>query len=279
MSTVAKLVWILESRFREPVTLDELVATTGKSRTYLSRVFPMVTGYSITAYLRARRLTEAARQLAAGAPDILTVALDAGYGSHEAFTRAFRDQFGITPELLRRRRSLDDILLVEPLRMNTQVKTTLAAPRFEDRPPMRFAGISQRHQMSHAAGIPAQWQSFQPYIGNVEGAVGGAAYGLVGEATAGCDDFEYVVAMEVGPTAEVPRELATVHVPALRWARFTHAGEVTSLRATIGAASDWLAEQGHEPSDAPYSFLEYYGPAFDPQRGTGDVEVWFGLRN
>ena len=29
-----------------------------------------------------------------GAPDILSVALDVGYGSHEAFTRAFREQFG-----------------------------------------------------------------------------------------------------------------------------------------------------------------------------------------
>jgi AraC family transcriptional regulator len=46
-------------------------------------------------YVRGRRLTEAAKVLSDGAPDILTVALDAGYGSHEAFTRAFRDQFGV----------------------------------------------------------------------------------------------------------------------------------------------------------------------------------------
>src|SRR5690606_21997823 len=164
--------------------------------------------------------------------------------------------FGITPKLIRRRRSLDDIPLVEPLRMNTQANTTLTPPRFEDRGPMRFAGIAQRHQMSHAAGIPAQWQSFQPYIGNVDGAVGGAAFGLVGEAGPDCDDFEYVVAVEVKPGAEIPPELATAEVPALRWARFTHSGDVTSLRSTIGAAADWLAEHGHEASEAPYSFLE-----------------------
>ncbi|WP_164034337.1 helix-turn-helix domain-containing protein, partial [Serratia marcescens] len=69
-------------------------------------------------YLRGRRLSQAARSLAAGAPDILAVALDAGYGSHEAFTRAFRDQFGMTPELVRDRRRLDNVPLVEPITMN-----------------------------------------------------------------------------------------------------------------------------------------------------------------
>ena len=48
-------------------------------------------------YVRARRLTRRTHA-GANAPDILQVALDAGYGSHEAFTRAFRDCFGITPE-------------------------------------------------------------------------------------------------------------------------------------------------------------------------------------
>jgi methylphosphotriester-DNA--protein-cysteine methyltransferase len=41
-------------------------------------------GISLIAYLRGRRLSEAAKALAAGAPDIFSVALDAGYGSHEA---------------------------------------------------------------------------------------------------------------------------------------------------------------------------------------------------
>jgi len=44
---------------------------------------------SVMRYVRGRQLTEAARCLASGAPDILAIALEAGYGSHEAFTRAF----------------------------------------------------------------------------------------------------------------------------------------------------------------------------------------------
>src|SRR6201993_1561952 len=73
---------------------------------HLARAFGVLTGQSLMRYVRGRRLTEAARSLAAGEPDILKVALEAGYGSHEAFTRAFREQFQVTPEDFRSARSL-----------------------------------------------------------------------------------------------------------------------------------------------------------------------------
>ena len=79
------------------LSLDELSAVAGISRYHFAHVFARAIGQSAMRYMRGRRLSEAARVLANGGPDILTVALDFGYGSHEAFTRAFRDQFGITP--------------------------------------------------------------------------------------------------------------------------------------------------------------------------------------
>ncbi|TIS86760.1 MAG: AraC family transcriptional regulator [Mesorhizobium sp.] len=63
--------------------------------------------------LRGRHLNQAARELVDDAPDTLSVALGAGHGSHEAFTRAFRDFLGLTPEEVRARRSLEN----RPLRI------------------------------------------------------------------------------------------------------------------------------------------------------------------
>jgi AraC-like DNA-binding protein len=63
------------------------------SRFHLAHAFGKSTGLSVTEYLRCRRLTQAAYALAAGANDILSVALDSGYASHEA-SRAFKAQFG-----------------------------------------------------------------------------------------------------------------------------------------------------------------------------------------
>ena len=99
MALIEKVLWLIESRLDREASLGEIADDAGVSRFHLSRAFGAVTGRSVMTYLRARRLTEAARRLASGVPDILSVALEAGYASHEAFTRAFRDQFGLTPEV------------------------------------------------------------------------------------------------------------------------------------------------------------------------------------
>src|SRR5690606_28886374 len=98
MNPVGKALWYIERHFAEDLSLEEVANFADVSRYHLTRAFGVATGHSIMRYVRGRRLTEAARSLASGAPDILAVALEAGYGSHEAFTRAFHDQFGRTPE-------------------------------------------------------------------------------------------------------------------------------------------------------------------------------------
>src|SRR6202048_4606349 len=98
MYPVERALWFIENRISRVISLQAIAASAGVSSHHLARAFSAATGQSLMRYARGRRLSEAARSLAAGAPDILGVALDAGYGSHEAFTRAFREQFGVTPE-------------------------------------------------------------------------------------------------------------------------------------------------------------------------------------
>ena len=95
---VEEAVWFIESHNGDEIDLDDIAATAAISDYHLSRAFGLVTGYSVMQYLRGRRLSEAARRLAQGAPDILAVALDAGYGSHEAFTARSAISSGLLPK-------------------------------------------------------------------------------------------------------------------------------------------------------------------------------------
>ena len=276
MSAIAKTIWMIESRFGMPLSLDEMAAHAGVSRSHLSRIFPLATGTSISAYIRGRRLTEAAKSLAGGAPDILAVALDAGYGSHEAFTRAFRDQFNLTPEALRQRRSLDDLALVDPLPMEASVAVRLAPPVVEHRPTIRLAGLLERHDLSRGNTIPAQWQRFGPYLGNIHGAVGGATYGLIALIDGACCD--YMTAVEIASSTEIPDELTVAEIPAQRVARLRHRGHITTIRSTIETIyREWLPTSGEEQADS-YRFCEYYGADFNGATGLGTVEIWIGLK-
>src|ERR1700716_2898485 len=115
MNPAQKALWFIESHLADELTLDGISAIGGISRFHMVRAFAAATGLSVMRYVRVRRLSEAARALAHGAPDILTLALDAAYGSHEAFTRAFRDHFGVTPEAVRAATRLDNLSLQEPI--------------------------------------------------------------------------------------------------------------------------------------------------------------------
>jgi len=162
MESVQKALWLMESRFRGEVSLDELSVVAGISRYHFAHVFARATGQSAMRYMRGRRLSEAARVLANGGPDILTVALDFGYGSHEAFTRAFRDQFGVTPESVRAQHHLDNVNLVEAIKMDDGVTTTLAPPRIEQRGLLLIAGLGGKYSSDTHQNIPALWQRFSP---------------------------------------------------------------------------------------------------------------------
>src|SRR4051812_20074291 len=113
MNPAQKALWFIESHLASELSLDEVAAMAGISRFHMVRAFAAATGVSVMRYVRARRLSEAAKALANGAPDILAVALDTDYGSHEAFTRAFRDHFGVTPEAVRDSAHLDNLQLQE----------------------------------------------------------------------------------------------------------------------------------------------------------------------
>ena len=145
MNPAQKALWFIESHLASELTLDDISGMAGVSRFHMVRAFAAATGFSVMRYVRARRLSEAARSLAAGAPDILSLALDADYGSHEAFTRAFRDHFGLTPEAVRSLACIDDLTLQEPIQMDSSFTKNLGSPRFEISKPLLIAEIGRAH--------------------------------------------------------------------------------------------------------------------------------------
>ncbi|MFC0399912.1 AraC family transcriptional regulator [Paraburkholderia rhizosphaerae] len=275
MNPVAKALWFIESHFAGEITLDDIARCGCVSRFHLSRAFEAATGQPVMRYVRARRLSEAARRLARGAPDILAVAVDAGYGSHEAFTRAFREQFGITPEALRAQRHVDHLALMEPIKMDETLMTNLEPPRFVDGEPLLIAGISERYHCESSSGIPAQWQRFVPSIGTVPGQVGNVAYGVCYNAD-DAGNFGYLCGVEVRDFSALPAGMGRVRIPAQRYAVFAHREHVSSIRRTWNTVwNAWLPKSGLTPADAPN--FERYGEQFNSMTGLGGVEIWLPL--
>src|SRR6201999_4153098 len=276
MNPAQKALWFIESHLAEELTLDEVAAIGGVSRFHMVRAFAAATGLSVMRYVRARRLSEAARALAGGAPDILDVALDADYGSHEAFTRAFRDHFGMTPEAVRGLACLDHLKLQEPILMDSTLTDNLQPPRFETSKPLLVAGIGERYNHESGAGIPGQWQRFQQAVANIPGRVGQVAYGVCCNGD-DAGNFEYIAGVEVSDFSDLPREFSRVRVPEAKYAVFTHRDHISTIRRTINTIwNHWLPASGLKAADAPN--FERYDENFDPLTGDGGLEIWIPVR-
>lgn len=79
-------------------TLDDVAKNAGFSTDYFNRIFRNHTGFNVMQYVKFRKLNRAARMLRTSPErDILSIALECGYESHEGFTRAFKDQYRKTP--------------------------------------------------------------------------------------------------------------------------------------------------------------------------------------
>lgn len=85
----------------EALNREMLAAVAGFSVPHFHRIFTAHVGENIASYVRRVRLERAGRKLRMGAVDITEVALAAGYDTHAAFSKAFKQHFGLSPSEFR----------------------------------------------------------------------------------------------------------------------------------------------------------------------------------
>jgi len=269
MSVTSRALWYIESHLSGDLSLEVIAEATGVSKFHLSRAFGTTVGCALASYVRGRRLSEAARALANGAPDILAVALDTGYGSHEAFTRAFRQQFGVTPEQLRERSTTGGIELMGPIRMD-DTSVTLAPARVVREDALLIFGLGQRYRTN--AGIPSQWDRFVPYLGTIRNQVGKETYGVICNPDE-AGSYEYISGVRVSEFPDEPAEFSRLRIPPQTYVVFDHKDHVSSIGATWRAVWDHaITDAGYQASDG--AAFERYGEQFDGRTGLGGAEIW-----
>ena len=91
----------IRDHINEPLNREVLADVAGFSVPHFHRIFTIHIGENISNYVRRIRLERAGRKLRMGAVDITEVALAAGYDTHAAFGKAFKQQYGFSPSEFR----------------------------------------------------------------------------------------------------------------------------------------------------------------------------------
>jgi AraC family transcriptional regulator len=276
MSPTTKALWVIERNLAGPLSLSEIADACGASRYHLAHAFGASTGCSVMHYVRGRRLTVAAGLLATGAPDILHLALRTGYGSHEAFSRAFRAQFQVTPEMVRRKRSTAELAMINPMKPIESGEVALESPRIVTSGSMLIVGLSEKQSFETIQNIPAQWQRFMATYSDIPNKKNPIPIGL----SMNMDDdgnFEYACGVEVSQFSKRLRGFCELRIPEQTYAVFEHRDHIAKIAPTYDAIwNNWLPNSNMSLVDGPS--LERHLKTFNPQTGLGGVAIWIPIR-
>ncbi len=276
----------LEAHLFERVALADVAARAELSPHYYSRLFRVLTGETFGGYVRRRRLSSAAERLVREEPPprLIAVAFDCGYDSQEAFTRAFKDQFGMPPGAYRARPRTAPFFFRG--RIGAELLTHLRAvlymqPKIREIDAFTVVGVRQRFDHETKHGIPELWKRFLPLLPEIPHPRPDVTFGVCANGDPSDGSFDYIAGIAVDEVDRLPAGLVAETVPRQTYAVFTHHVRSTNLHEELQPTLRWI--WGTWLREAPYEYLptpdfERYPPEFDPEHDKGFLEICVPVR-
>lgn len=119
LTAIRKSIEYVEEHILEDISVQDVGDSVGVSSIFLQKGFSVMTGYSISEYIRNRRLYMAAVDLASTDEKIIDIAFNYCYETPESFTKAFTRFHGSTPSQIRQKSACIRTFL--PLKINISI--------------------------------------------------------------------------------------------------------------------------------------------------------------
>ena len=251
IGTLNALVDLVEADADADIDVAGFARVHGTTEYHLRRMFSALAGMPLSEYVRRRRMTLAGAELAAGAPNVLDVAVRHGYGSNEAFGRAFRAVHGISPVDARRdggplrtQPTLRFRLSVEgSTQMDVTITTTpeLVLVGHAARVPLIHEGANP-HIQAHIASIAPEEHLRLKAMSDAEpGGILAVTGDVAPDAPEGTE-LTYLHGVSVSASTVVPDDLDAIRVEAGAWAVFSASGPFPETLQTLWAATatEWF---------------------------------------
>jgi AraC family transcriptional regulator len=239
----------IQTHLDDPLTLDDLASVACFSPYHFHRIFRGLVGEPVAEHLRRLRLERAAGRLKFTDHQVIDIALDAEYDSHEAFTRAFRANFGRAPSIHRAEASA---AITAPPEGGPWIEVQV-----ENVPATRVAFT--RHVGGYA-DVGATWARLFSWI--IPRGLFRADTRTIGichddPEVAPLDKCRYDAAVTVLPDAVGEGDVGIQEIPARKYAVAMHKGAYGGLSETYARmCGEWLPWSGYELAAAPS--LEMY---------------------
>ena len=278
MKAIGEAVEYIENHLTDDITPQDIASHVCVSPFYFQKGFSLLCGYSVSEYIRFRRLSLAANDILKGDERIIDIALKYGYDSPDSFTKAFTRFHGVTP--LSARKSGVALRSFAPLKIKISLSGGyLMTYKIERKDSFKVIGKKENFSYENAKKeIPLFWQRvFTDSTNTIRG-----QYGVNIDKTMSGERFDYIIADPYdGQKAESGYVIETI--PSFEWAVFSCIGALPHALQDVNKKifSEWL------PALKDYEFasgycIEYYSDPMKYEKGTMDEkyysEIWIPVK-
>lgn len=277
---VREAVSYVEKHITEDITMYDVADHVHVSPFYFHKGFGILCGYSITEYIRNRRLALAGQELLAEDVTVMELAMKYGYDSPDSFTKAFTRFHGYSPSVVRRDKTM--LKAFAPLKLTISLKGGYAMDyRITKKEAFTVLAVSKEFDYQNAKqDIPSFWQEHYA-SGNGKHVCG--MFGINIDPQMGNERFEYLIADIYNPSKDIPEGFAVKTIPAFTWAVFPCKGALPQSLQGVNTKifTEWLPALQDYEFAAGYCVEMYDAPDKYPN-GTSDEnyysEIWIPIK-
>ncbi|MGW1889879.1 AraC family transcriptional regulator [Streptomyces sp. NPDC002004] len=269
----------VERHLDQPVDVAELARIAATSEYHLRRMFSALAGMPLSEYIRRRRLTFAGAEVLAGRDTLLEIAVRYGYGSGEAFARAFRAMHGVGPGEARRTGAALSSQPRMAFRLIIEGSSSMRH-RIANRPDFTVVGLKTRVPLVHSG----MNQAIMDFVRGIDPQISGRLEKLPDQEPQGivsvCDDLDPSRAEgteldyyhAVITSAVAPEGMETLAVPAGTWAVFTTSGPAPQAIQELwrDVYTEWFPSNPYRSRPGP----EILRTRLSPDGTEADAELW-----
>lgn len=280
----------IEEHLHDSLSLDEIAKQANFSRWHFQIVFNSAVGETVKDYIRKRRLSESLEDLKTD-KRIIDIALWAGFESQEAYTRAFKNFFGMTPGDYRKFGSKTNAIFSKSKitidYLDHLYKGFNMQPVFKNCEEFTVIGIGSpmisvlSPEKNNHIVIPSLWRQFMRRKSEIKQAIHQFSYGICmplsqSEKKTHPDECYYIACMQVSHTNEIPNGMVSKVIPASEYAVFTHHGALEKVDFTMNYIyGSWLPKSGKKLRMT--ADFEVYDHRFDPESDTSEFDIYIPI--
>ncbi|WP_069999064.1 AraC family transcriptional regulator [Cellulosilyticum sp. I15G10I2] len=254
---------IIENNLRSKISVLDISQELGFSFYYYCRLFRSITGYSPKAYMLARKIAESIPELIETDIRIIDLALKFGFGSSEAYTRAFYKIINKNPSEVRKEGTINRQLLRHPITDNELKKFEHAldkAPEVVSLDEIKLVGIPFYYDLSMGNDLMEHWALLMQNLSAIPNVKNPLEFYQLQFwfPNQDNDSIYFYVAVAVDTLESIPIQLTAKTIPAQAYFKFRHKGLANQVGHTYRYIyEEWLPETDYK---LPGHFnFEYYG--------------------